>query len=1188
MKRAILSILFLTFIGFIFSTTIEQANDFIVETVLDNNLEYEKRVWVYPEIIHQGDIIATYMGDIQAPIDGYLYYIDDKPGALFTHPVRFVFVSKDLDDYRIIDWNFPPDFLIDMTELTKWWKEPELNLPDKEDYDRLKSRLAPAEEMDSENLYAVLVNGGGSMSSNYMAFYIDLAWCYSMLKEVYGYSQDNIYILCSDGLDPSPDRVDGSNSPPDMDGDGIDDIGYAATWEDFNTVISELDSRLEGDELLYFFYIDHGTDVDSLITGLCMWDGIYNDHEFAELIEPLECRTKLVTVTACFSGGFIDDFEVMDNTVINTAARFDEYAWGMPGDIHGFYSYYILSALSGEAPLGEHDPLTADTDGNGFISIYESYQYACLHDESEENPQYASNPPDLGGNTYIFGSSFNQPNFECESPYFTDSEGDGDGILDPGESIVYHPNIYSNGDTAYNLDVELECDDPMITIEAFHFTRDIVIPDDTDISAEIFEFSLADEIPWGHVFDMNISFHAGTTATDLGSYARDFPILLEVISPDIQVESYTISEVEGDGDGILDPGETVDVNLVICNDSPQELDDVSLLCSGAADGVEVIEGDASYGDIASNSTSSSTDRLRVRVGSDFSANDIAPFNLQITGDRDYYKALPFALQVGNYFIPEDDPGVWIADGWHLSNKRMINNMHSWYNGNEGNFVYDNSDTMNLTSCTFVIPPDDPVLIFDQFLAAEKGYDRAKVQISNDGGLCWHTLIDQSEFKSSWTSKMLEIPEEFAGGLGKIRFSFESNRSVRGEGWYLSNIHVIPKPQAYVGSGYCFPFVGGPDMEYGFHVTYYNTDLLPLTSATLVVDGVDYEMTTLSGMASTGIRYYTTVTLGEGNHSWHCEMRYDGGFERYPRTGEFDGPFALNPVQTFEIGHFDEFFEHSGTNDVWEYGVPSGASGEEIPYGTNVWGTNIDGFFPCGLEGTACRLETQPIPLLGEMYPVVMIYQWYETESFINSMVQGGGNVKVSVDGGEPFVVMPEPRVTAYDFIGYDAIAASGNAQIGWEQGFGSAVGNFWHPVVFDLSFIDGDEFKVIFDFGASVTCDASTSELGWYINNVFVFNKAFSAVEENRVDVPEMKSIEVSPNPFNAKCQINLKISDDQKPKSILIYDIAGKLVHRKIINQPNIGEASFTWDAHDVSSGVYFIRTNESSIEPAKVLLIK
>jgi hypothetical protein len=596
--------------------------------------------------------------------------------------------------------------------------------------------------------------------------------------------------------------------------------------------------------------------------------------------------------------------------------------------------------------------------GDGLVSMYEAYVYARDNDRRSENPQYDCLPSTLGEITYLFGGFASHPHFVVSSPYIDDNTGDMDGYADPGEEIRFYSNLYSRGTKCYNVRAVLSSSDPYIelispVLEFDSLDHDVEIPD-------YFLIELSESCPWGHIVNATVTVSAGTTFVDPGSYTFLYPVSFEVIAPKPRVMSYEMTFISGDGDDIWEPGESINLFLSFENRSVQEISGMVINLSSSNPYVTVESPSVFYGNLPSLGSVTPTSGYRISLSSSASRNMIAPFKLLIEGERGYSDSLDFALQVGNNFVPPVDLSAWDSDGWQPSHRRMINGVPSWYCGSFGDFLYPTGRDLSLTSCFFALPSGNPVLIFDQYLVCEKNFDFAKIQISADAGRTWSDLLVQTAFNSVWETKMIPIPTEYHSQAVKIRFVLESNSSINAEGWYISNVRVVPRPPAVMGAGFPMPFIGKPDMLYGFMVNYINPDNLYPTESRIVINGVRYTMSLIGGTPVTGQRWYYALELGEGVHSWRCEFRYDGGFVRFPETGDVTGPVVIPELVVFDVGSSVCGFTHSGSNDIWQWGVPVGAPSVGISPGTSVWGTNLTGFYPCGSDGAACRLKTPPL------------------------------------------------------------------------------------------------------------------------------------------------------------------------------------------------------------------------------------
>ena len=88
--------------------------------------------------------------------------------------------------------------------------------------------------------------------------------------------------------------------------------------------------------------------------------------------------------------------------------------------------------------------------------------------------------------------------------------------------------------------------------------------------------------------------------------------------------------------------------------------------------------------------------------------------------------------------------------------------------------------------------------------------------------------------------------------------------------------------------------------------------------------------------------------------------------------------------------------------------------------------------------------------------------------------------------------------------------------------------------------------------------------------------------------VPSQLSLKSYPNPFNQSCKIVVDLVDNELI-TINIYDILGNRVDQITNETLYAGQNTFYWNAHGRTSGVYFIKLqNSHSIQTQKIMFIK
>jgi hypothetical protein len=188
-----------------------------------------------------------------------------------------------------------------------------------------------------------------------------------------------------------------ASSPLDLDGDGKEDIQYAATNANVQSVMSEITNLASADDHLFFFVIDHGGSIDHVSNSyICLWGNErLQDTSLGSMIERL--TNKQVTVNMvlgqCYSGGFIDNLN-FPGCVVSTACTGSESSWACKEIPFDEFVYQWTCAINSSTPTGLR--IEADDDGNNNITMKEAFDYAKAHDSTNETPQYFSMPESVG------------------------------------------------------------------------------------------------------------------------------------------------------------------------------------------------------------------------------------------------------------------------------------------------------------------------------------------------------------------------------------------------------------------------------------------------------------------------------------------------------------------------------------------------------------------------------------------------------------------------------------------------------------------------------------------------------------------------------------------------------------------------------------------------------------------------
>lgn len=254
----------------------------------------------------------------------------------------------------------------------------------------------------AQRTYAVILSGGVNKISNHERYWNDCSFIYQTLVNKYGVPKENIYPIMSDGNNPAADMrcVSGGykSQPLDLDDDGVDEIYLAATKANVKNTLNILANKLNKDDHLFFFVIDHGGSDDNKTNSyICLWgnESLY-DYELATMFEPFISKYVNVNVVLgqCYSGGFNDNLEKV-GCVVSSASTGSENSWACMDIPYDEFVYQWTCAVN-EADH-RNVPIVSDIDNNGRVTMEEAFNYAKVHDRaSREHPMYTSTPISVG------------------------------------------------------------------------------------------------------------------------------------------------------------------------------------------------------------------------------------------------------------------------------------------------------------------------------------------------------------------------------------------------------------------------------------------------------------------------------------------------------------------------------------------------------------------------------------------------------------------------------------------------------------------------------------------------------------------------------------------------------------------------------------------------------------------------
>ncbi len=367
--------------------TLESARQRVVAEVLKGDVE-RNALFAHPALRPKGTAIATWRNPRQvvAEEDSWFFFVDEAPGGNWEHPATYVLVGRTSGKLTTVAARTPPTDLMDLQPQTRR-AAAEMELL-RQNVASIRPGILDIKFVFRKHpRYAVLVSGGWNASSNYGRYWNDLQSIYKALKSKYGYTDSAIIVLYANGTHlPSAD----------FDGDGTDDIDYAATKANLTTVFNTVAANIASTGEFFFYSTNHGGFESGHDAYLYLWGETIRDDEFQPLAQKIKAKEAIFVMEQCYSGGMMDDVLAAaphpctaPGICFMTAARENEVSWAC--DTEGAYDEYVFywtAAVHGQKPDGT--AVNADTNGDGKVSMVEAHTYAKNHDSRNEHPLIGS------------------------------------------------------------------------------------------------------------------------------------------------------------------------------------------------------------------------------------------------------------------------------------------------------------------------------------------------------------------------------------------------------------------------------------------------------------------------------------------------------------------------------------------------------------------------------------------------------------------------------------------------------------------------------------------------------------------------------------------------------------------------------------------------------------------------------
>jgi predicted glutamine amidotransferase len=402
--------------------------------------------------------------------------------------------------------------------------------------------------------------------------------------------------------------------------------------------------------------------------------------------------------------------------------------------------------------------------------------------------------------------------------------GNNDQQLDAGETIHLFIDLKNIGSqTAQGVHAVLHTSNSHVTLKDSTCTYGDFASGEVKpgIAGDHFVWQIAGDCPDQDSLGLRLEIldGSGEDWTAWSGYTIDSPVLA-------MVYRMLDDDAGGDGDGILEPGESALVRITLANSGHSPASGLAATLTSLSDTLTVTQPTAGADTIAAGASVVLAPDFEVSLDSQAMMPSVIQCRLDVIGDWNLVHVTNVIIPVGG-FRDDMESGVngWthaivtpgFRDQWHWTSYRnnTPGGAHSWKFGGANNASYaDSADGALITPPIQVL--QFATLNFWHWIDAETviggqgdAYDGGIVEMSVNGG-AWAQItpeggypnrirgsirpgpfpVGTQVFSGTHTWEPESFMVETDGGELRFRFRFGSNGTIHREGWYIDDVEVL--------------------------------------------------------------------------------------------------------------------------------------------------------------------------------------------------------------------------------------------------------------------------------------------------------------------------------------------------------------------------------------------------------------
>ncbi len=368
------------------------------------------------------------------------------------------------------------------------------------------------------------------------------------------------------------------------------------------------------------------------------------------------------------------------------------------------------------------------------------------------------------------------------------SEGNNDGFINNGETIAVQVSVRNFGTEDVNgvtLNIAARNEDVQVLQDQVYFGDIAGLETVSSETCLLFEIPTAFQDGQPLVFDVVIEDNSENNWTDVCGF--------DVRAPLLEFIETSLSEIEGNGDIYVQPGESFALGVNLLNSGRCNTGSLELILETTVNYVEILHANAEIDTLPVGSDELGDPRFEFRLDNSAPAYGELLLPVRVLINSEEFTEDTLVVLLGSYpFLDnfEMGPGAhWtlMNPDWHISQSRVMSGNNSLRWGNLGGLGYNPGRTDVCVSRAFVLAEDGRLEFWAWWDLSDTDYVMVRVSYLSQGVVVLDSLRGTSD---GWERLEYTLDPEGSETTTSISFTAVSNDEGAGQGVYIDDIVVF--------------------------------------------------------------------------------------------------------------------------------------------------------------------------------------------------------------------------------------------------------------------------------------------------------------------------------------------------------------------------------------------------------------